>query len=573
MRRGRHRTAFLPILLLGVTACARIALPFGGVCPEPSAGSLLGDPVVKQALDDAWKASDANGGDPHEEGGFILQCLEGNQWVTKIEDWPPGTFDKITHGPPDVPDNCQLVGEFHTHPPAAEGDPQNAPYHNEQPSGSDEKNADDYGIPGILLFSQPGDNDPTSINYGDNDHPTTPCPDTPPTDAELAADAALSAGEPHLRTFDGLDYDFQTAGEFVLARDPSGTFEIQTRQEPTASGRVTMNTAVAARVDGAVVEVNADAIVVDGTARPRQEFTEHRTPGGGTVTADGGTVRYRWADGSQMSVVGPAIAIVASEGRRGTVEGLLGNFDGRTGNDLVGPDGTSLRADGRVTTAERHGPLADAWRVTAATSLFTYPVGTSTKTYDRREFPTRSVRARHLDPKTLARARQVCTRRGIRDATLLDGCAFDLALTGRDIFVSSAARVDRETRRMLAARHAETPLITAVQSGRLADVQTAIGNGADIDATDASGRSALHWAVLAGRSDLAGALLDAGADPKIADDAGSTALHVAALFGLGDLADRLIAAGADVHARNDAGLTPADLATRQGNADLAARLR
>src|ERR1700693_91625 len=71
---------------------------------------------------------------------------------------------------------------------------------------------------------------------------------------------AANEGDPHITTVDGIHYDFQSAGEFVVLRDAGGT-EIQTRQTavPTASvvGNaytglttcVSLNTAVAARVN------------------------------------------------------------------------------------------------------------------------------------------------------------------------------------------------------------------------------------------------------------------------------------------------------------------------------------
>ena len=40
-------------------------------------------------------------------------------------------------------------------------------------------------------------------------------------------------GDPHIRTVDGVNYDFQSAGEFVLLRDEN--LEIQTRQIPVAT--------------------------------------------------------------------------------------------------------------------------------------------------------------------------------------------------------------------------------------------------------------------------------------------------------------------------------------------------
>src|SRR5204863_9443964 len=41
-------------------------------------------------------------------------------------------------------------------------------------------------------------------------------------------------GDPHLTTVDGIQYDFQGAGEFVLLRDGSA-MEVQTRQKPVTT--------------------------------------------------------------------------------------------------------------------------------------------------------------------------------------------------------------------------------------------------------------------------------------------------------------------------------------------------
>jgi hypothetical protein len=43
--------------------------------------------------------------------------------------------------------------------------------------------------------------------------------------------SASSTADPHMRTFDGLAYDLQAAGEFILAADGNG-FVLQARQEP-----------------------------------------------------------------------------------------------------------------------------------------------------------------------------------------------------------------------------------------------------------------------------------------------------------------------------------------------------
>src|SRR5882724_3829903 len=70
---------------------------------------------------------------------------------------------------------------------------------------------------------------------------------------------AANEGDPHITTVDGIHYDFQSAGEFVVLRDADG-LQIQTRQSPVATAGVlanaytglstcvSLNTAVAAKV-------------------------------------------------------------------------------------------------------------------------------------------------------------------------------------------------------------------------------------------------------------------------------------------------------------------------------------
>jgi len=60
--------------------------------------------------------------------------------------------------------------------------------------------------------------------------------------------AATTVGDTHLRTFDGLFYDFQASGDFTLVEIDPG-FEVQTRQVSGAPTwpNATVNNAVAVR--------------------------------------------------------------------------------------------------------------------------------------------------------------------------------------------------------------------------------------------------------------------------------------------------------------------------------------
>ena len=68
-------------------------------------------------------------------------------------------------------------------------------------------------------------------------------------------------------------------------------------------------------------------------------------------------------------------------------------------------------------------------------------------------------------------------------------------------------------------------------------------------------------------------LIEAGADPNAKNDAGNTALHAAAYRGAVRAIRALLAAGADRNARNAYGATAPDIAIREGRDDAADALR
>jgi ankyrin repeat protein len=84
--------------------------------------------------------------------------------------------------------------------------------------------------------------------------------------------------------------------------------------------------------------------------------------------------------------------------------------------------------------------------------------------------------------------------------------------------------------------------------------------GADVDAVDGGGRSALHQAAADNRADVAAELLRLGASVFKTDRQGRTPLHLAALARADRVVDQLLAAGAPRSARDNDGLTARDLA-------------
>ncbi|WCN79286.1 VWD domain-containing protein [Micromonospora sp. LH3U1] len=261
---------------------------------------------------------------------------------------------------------------------------------------------------------------------------------------------ANSNGDPHLLTYDGLRYDFQAAGEFVLSRSTRDDFEVQTRQTMfPASSVVAVNSAVAVRVAGDRVGVYAtpDGPVtrVNG-APPVFAPAGMKLPRGGTVTTWGdGTVTVDWPDGARLDahpigVWGLSVSVSAPTGRAGTLEGLLGDHDGDPGDDLT------IRNGGRVAqppTFEALYPgFADSWRVEARRSLFDYEPGQDTGTFTDRRFPDRLLTVGDLPDR--ATAELVCRRAGITDPQIFADCVLDVGLTGQVAFAEDATRAQRD---------------------------------------------------------------------------------------------------------------------------------
>ena len=95
------------------------------------------------------------------------------------------------------------------------------------------------------------------------------------------------------------------------------------------------------------------------------------------------------------------------------------------------------------------------------------------------------------------------------------------------------------------------------------------GNGADLDARDASGHTKLHDAAFNGDAKVAEKLLENGASVEpVLPDTGATALHLAAYLGHAELADVLLRHGAAVDALDTSGNTALGLAASEGHAQV-----
>ena len=101
----------------------------------------------------------------------------------------------------------------------------------------------------------------------------------------------------------------------------------------------------------------------------------------------------------------------------------------------------------------------------------------------------------------------------------------------------------------LAQTQQAASVAAAANRGDLREVRSLVEAGADVNAARGDGMTALHWAALDGRTEMAVVLLEAGAVPDATTRIGGyTPLHLAARAGHGALVRRLLGAGASATA-------------------------
>jgi ankyrin repeat protein len=119
------------------------------------------------------------------------------------------------------------------------------------------------------------------------------------------------------------------------------------------------------------------------------------------------------------------------------------------------------------------------------------------------------------------------------------------------------------------ARPADSPVADAAQRGDAEAVRTLLRQGADVNAAQGDGMTALHWAAANGDMDIAALLMPAGANLEAVTRLGDyTPLHLASRAGHAPVARALLEAGANVAAATSTGAATAlHFAAGAGSAD------
>lgn len=120
---------------------------------------------------------------------------------------------------------------------------------------------------------------------------------------------------------------------------------------------------------------------------------------------------------------------------------------------------------------------------------------------------------------------------------------------------------------MAGAAFAQVDVADAASRGNKAEVERLLKGGADVNAQQADGATALQWAAYRGDAQLAELLLKAGAKPGLANHNGATPLWLAAMRGDAATIEALLKGGADANEQLPLGRRPLMLAARSGNVE------
>jgi hypothetical protein len=259
----------------------------------------------------------------------------------------------------------------------------------------------------------------------------------PTAPAPPSGRGALSIGDPHLLTFDGLKYDIQAVGELTLARDLGGDFEVQVRTKPWGARlSVAVNAVVAAKVGNDRLTFYADGSVRKNGVPVTLPEGKTAISASGAIYRSGANYALVWPDNTQLRVsynwTFIALQVFLDGGRSGHVAGLLGDFDGSPVSDLKTRAGVSLESQPSFDTF--YHVFAESWRIEQSDSLFDYDAGQTTETFTDRSFPHVHATVKQLTNLERLAGIQACQAAGVPAGLWFDDCVLDVGLTGNGEF-------------------------------------------------------------------------------------------------------------------------------------------
>ena len=287
--------------------------------------------------------------------------------------------------------------------------------------------------------------------------------------------------DPHFITFDNISYDFQAAGDFILARATEGAeYEVQVRFTALSSA-VSVTKAMATSVDDQSISIEANGtsggiLLVDGEPTTLDNG-QSVAIGQGFISRSGSNYQIDHGNGDSTSVrvsstflnVGPEPSL---ERPLGTMEGLLGDANGIPDNEFQLADGTELEIP--VLSDVLYGEYGTSWLVDPDESLLP-------GTPEPYAPPGRIITVDSLPDSLRRTAEAAVIEAGITNPQLRDAATLDFALTGNREFIEAT----------LATQEDFSPLISIEAIDPVIDpVIILTSNRTQLDEESASSRSA-----------------------------------------------------------------------------------
>ena len=278
-------------------------------------------------------------------------------------------------------------------------------------------------------------------------------------------------GDPHIQTFDGHKYSFQTVGEYTLCTNNKGNFNVQVRQEAFGAS-VSLNTAVAMNVNGDIVCVyakNHPDVYINNPVRVNGDTVKLKNESfllenGGIIKRNNKYITIYWPTGEQVLVklAKDFINVVPKvyTSNSGEYSGLLGNANGDPQDDLMINGGNQFRAatsfyslddvlggkkiKRKIKKAEKTYnknliiKFGDSWRINDRTTLFNYKPFESTATYTDFGFPRVLYALADMAREEVKNAKKVCEDAGVSGIEMV-GCISDIITTQDPSFATETA--------------------------------------------------------------------------------------------------------------------------------------
>ena len=272
-----------------------------------------------------------------------------------------------------------------------------------------------------------------------------------------------SNGDPHMRTFDGEKYDFQTAGEYELVNSGFTRMNIQTRQVRHNS-KISVNAAAVMNVNGDIVSVYAQDFPDEKTTKPirinGEVFEDDRND---FFLKNGGVIRYtndrhviHWPSGEQVHAKARAfsssslldIDVFVPTCVLSSYSGLLSDVTrtpefndqsetaGRGGVFNRNTDLNAVFGAGRHETANQTRErqflqfmaedFGERYTVDTDRSMFEVPMGTVPPEL---KFPETYITLSDLTDEQIEEALEECRAAGVAEEDLMD-CVYDKGYVG-----------------------------------------------------------------------------------------------------------------------------------------------